>query len=553
MERGPTLEWPVPGAPFALSARRIHEHARLRQVNPFRVSLAEISTAEQAGAVIDLIATSDIDSALTGLTLAGLRDLLRSRTMLGPHWHPVRKAVREGAAREAQAFVLKLARASAARRATRNPPAPLLPPAQPGDVLGVPQLHSRLCDYLEQNPTQRQRPAQWLATLTNLAARGLREEELQRSGLQAWLRSRPEGELLYAADLRAAVDFSALQVSIIANIDETRAQLCLQPSGPRALPAARGVEKLQKHQRRALSYFDPVFGYRIEAIERDSLWGTDRYWQALTYRGTVLRDPVSDHAICDTPESAARRAHAHARERYPKLHAAGAWGRYAWTGGEDYREWLITLPFFPWTYLSSHFDVRNVLAHVRCDLREGAEGERVLLLQEVQSDWMQDMRRELADIPDPDLEHRAAPFLREWPALALKLMCLHAAHTGCDAIAWLRGQHQADRYGGQGRDGLENVYDRELPRAADRIVKAFSLTRGALDVYVPRNFRIRSVEDRYEVLDLEGNVLGTAGTFIEARRFVPDGAHEELCSVHGVRLTTEARVRLKQVGLAIWG
>ena len=80
------------------------------------------------------------------------------------------------------------------------------------------------------------------------------------------------------------------------------------------------------------------------------------------------------------------------------------------------------MPFLRWDYLEGHFDVRNVLAHVRCDLREGADGERVLLLQEVQSDWMQDLRQDLPGCSDPTLEERAAPFLREWPALTLKLM-----------------------------------------------------------------------------------------------------------------------------------
>jgi hypothetical protein len=416
----------------------------------------------------------------------------------------------------------------------------------------VRHLRSRLCDYLEQNPTQRQRPGQWLGTLANLATRGLRQEELQRSGLQPWLESRDPTELIRGADLRAAVDFSAMRLSIIPNTGETQAQLRLKPSGPRDLPPGRGIEARQPGQRRALRYFDPVFGYRIEAVERDSLWGTDRYWQALTYRGSVLTGPVAGRSICDSAKSAAARAVAHAHVHFPKLHAAGAWGEYAWSGGEDYREWLITLPFHRWTYHSSHFPVRNVLAHVRCDLREGAGGERVLLLQEVQSDWMQEMRRELTDQTEPELEALAAPWMRDWSALALKLMCLHAAHTGCDALAWLRGKHQVDRYEGRGRDGLENLYDRELPRLADRMIKPFGLARGEIDIFVPRNFSIRAVEDCYEVLDIEGQVIGTAGTFQQARRLVPDGAHEELHSVHAIRLSAVDRGRVLECGMFAW-
>ena len=45
------------------------------------------------------------------------------------------------------------------------------------------------------------------------------------------------------------------------------------------------------------------------------------------------------------------------------------------------------------------------------------------------------------------------PFLREWPALTLKLMLLHAAHLGVGAMGWTRGAHQAHRYGGRGAWG----------------------------------------------------------------------------------------------------
>src|SRR5947207_2889854 len=36
-------------------------------------------------------------------------------------------------------------------------------------------------------------------------------------------------------------------------------------------------------------------------------------------------------------------------------------------------------------------------SHMRCDWREGADDEKVLMLHEVQSDWMQDVRRTVQD------------------------------------------------------------------------------------------------------------------------------------------------------------
>ena len=52
------------------------------------------------------------------------------------------------------------------------------------------------------------------------------------------------------------------------------------------------------------------------------------------------------------------------------------------------------------------------------------------------SDWAQIARRKLSagDI-DPD-GPVCPPFMKEWPALAMKLVFLHAAHQGLDAVAW---------------------------------------------------------------------------------------------------------------------
>ena len=209
------------------------------------------------------------------------------------------------------------------------------------------------------------------------------------------------------------------------------------------------------------------------------------------------------------------------------------------------------MPLFPGTFLSDHFDARNVLAHVRCDLREGADGERVLMLHELQSDWMQSARRGLRE-QENGADGRY-PFLREWSAPALKLMLLHAARLGVDAIGWTRGAHQAHRYRGRGAEGLKELYDRTLPREAGRMLKPFGLACETLEVYVPDNFRIRRIEGGYEVRSMEGAVLGVAASFQEARDLLPDGAHERLYAVHGVRLSQAARAAILEQGFPAWG
>lgn len=147
----------------------------------------------------------------------------------------------------------------------------------------------------------------------------------------------------------------------------------------------------------------------------------------------------------------------------------------------------------PGAFRSAHFDEPNILAHVRFNERIDADGNRILFLEEVQSDWAQKGREEgfsskssgevresehadgkfavyvngtiridglpTRQIAEAELKlmlesdhHQGipvAPFVTKteaWVALALKRMIRYAADNGFDAIAWTNGEQQADRY-----------------------------------------------------------------------------------------------------------
>ena len=158
------------------------------------------------------------------------------------------------------------------------------PPAAASDPFGVPSLRS-------------------------LAQKGLRVEELQRSGLIAFLQAiGADAPPLTAKDLAQAVDFSALRVSVIASITEARTQLRFDPASDRPVAKIKGEARPQAGQRRRLQLFDRVLGYRIEELEHAALWGRDRHWQAVTFDGRVLRQRLTQRAIFETPTGAIARA-----------------------------------------------------------------------------------------------------------------------------------------------------------------------------------------------------------------------------------------------------
>lgn len=150
------------------------------------------------------------------------------------------------------------------------------------------------------------------------------------------------------------------------------------------------------------------------------------------------------------------------------------------------------------TYRSSHWDEPNIVAHVRFDDRTGPNGEKVLHVAEVQSDWHQagrdhgyntgdmatkaeqkdgywevttatgqfvsnvygtsaateqeavaDANRRIRENPQstavgnrvPD-----APFKTTWADLALKRVLRHAAENGYHALSWDVGDTHSERY-----------------------------------------------------------------------------------------------------------
>ena len=145
-------------------------------------------------------------------------------------------------------------------------------------------------------------------------------------------------------------------------------------------------------------------------------------------------------------------------------------------------------------YKSSHFDEPNILAHIRVNDRVDADGKKMLLIEEIQSDWhqagrekgyqnkdgkygekvspeeykrgidLQNQQRnqpqaltpsEQAELDDIMGRHMAsipgarvpdAPFKDTWYQLALKRVLKHAADNGYERVGLTTGKQQAQRF-----------------------------------------------------------------------------------------------------------
>ena len=549
----PSLEFRFERGLYGLSARRLWEHTEMGQINVFSKAISSRQELNDAETFIDIVKFDGDAFWLAGLTLADLRarrmprnSRIQAKTLLDQ----LDKS--SGSAAFVSSVRGHLGRC-AIRQALRNQHHQFLPSAKTDDVFGIPLLYSNLQRRLQSMGKSKAGADQWLKTIENFQKKGLRAEELECCGLVPDLAlTTDDDEQFSALEMANQCDFKDLRLSVIPVVNDAQWQLRFTSTPNRQLGKTRNLPKAVVALPRTVTNFDPVLGYRLERVEHQSLWGKEECWQAVTHEGKVIKNELGQSGF-QSARAAANLAASHARQRFPKRVALGRYSHLAWTGGDSYREWLITLPYYPGSYLSGHFKIRNVLAHVRCDGREGADGEQVLMLHEIQSDWAQRARRAISTGQMRAQDEVPPPFMKEWPALVMKLVLLHAAHHGLDAVAWTRGAHQAFRYKGLGAAGLNELYDRTLPREIDRIMKPFGATCELLGVYVPTNFRISQSENGYEVYSSEGALLGTAPTLDNARRYVPDEGHELLYEVHGVRLTAAVRKAIVDSGFPAWG
>jgi hypothetical protein len=329
-----------------------------------------------------------------------------------------------------------------------------------------------------------------------MKAPDVKKEELQFTGLDEFLRDKPNVTKQEVQDFLAnnRVDVQEVRLGEAAAED---------PIG-----IAKRKEIFDKYEPQIQALYKDMDSYGYDT-PREVLQSTDNRLRKLQ----EMRDAEAD-AYYVIPESTPT--------RYQK---------YQLAGGENYREILLTLPNKPmeasaaaelyyknykqkggepnWSelpveaqqsiidsmpsvvrnasdapeYRSSHFDEPNILAHMRVNDRIDADGKKMLLVEEIQSDWHQAGRErgyktkeglekwynqnKLDDDPsfaELNSEQRSviernrdagmggdnavpdAPFKDTWYQLALKRLTKYAAENGYERIGLTTGKQQAERF-----------------------------------------------------------------------------------------------------------
>ena len=366
----------------------------------------------------------------------------------------------------------------------------------------MPDWYSEMARQIDRLPMAAAPAKGWLDAIRGMTAKGVKQDEIEWSGVADWL-ALQEGKVTKEAVLEflAANGVQVQEVTL----------------GNR--PAMRRLADMPAEQAEAIK----------EIIKRNDYLGFDSATEAAReYSRAPDNFDVSD----------ADRAELDRLLGVEGNDGATKYAQYTLPGGQNYREVLLTLPvkttanqeradYEAWAqrnrltpnatmteqryeretgrqappprtmtamesdrarnFKSSHWDQPNVLAHIRLNDRTDADGNRVLFVEEVQSDWGQEGKKrgfkadklteqeqeryedllfksategltvserreyqalndriEASEDPVP-----SAPFVTKtdgWLNLALKRIIKMAADGGYDRVAFITGEQSVARY-----------------------------------------------------------------------------------------------------------
>lgn len=424
------------------------------------------------------------------------------------------------------------------------------------------QLYSALRRRIEGLGMKRAPPRQWRQTLLNLRRSGIRDEELQWSGLLHFLeRAESDGEpMIRRESLLSQIDFSAIRLCLSNELASDRGCGLAFIEVPQSLSRLGAVARVaDAGEVGVLRYVDTLHYYKVGFLKRKggaqpALDG--ERWFALDTIGNRIPGPIPERPYFTTREEAFRAASEHALQHVGLPVAYAPCSRYehkTLCGGDDYREWLLTLPDYPISYYNKHYYERNLLLHIRTKARLDHAGRRLLFIEELQSDWHQAgavqgyQNRWPGRLPP-------APFSKGWVGLAMKLLLMHAAEQGFDGLAWTSGEVQESHYM-RPMSPVRRIYDEEIPRALERLCRPWGghVGRTTVTTKEPR-LNITRQLDKWFIIDSKGHFsTKPRASQREAMRIMARHCKQIDLEVPVLLLDPAMREEIREAGFPLFG
>lgn len=216
----------------------------------------------------------------------------------------------------------------------------------------------------------------------------------------------------------------------------------------------------------------------------------------------------------------------------------------------------MLLEAFPLRYtLAKHFQVSNLLLHIRTSEHVTITGKRVLFVEEIQSDWLQKRDNEYVSYASPDGKVRRMPWFQRWYLLAVNIAMYLAAKENCDGIAFVTGEI-LERHACLDEDesGLRYLYNGMVGRYLRHLSNRWntSLTQHAIAADSQGGPLVK-VGDGYSILTDEGELATRPMDKTAIRRYQIARNRDTLETVPGLLLSSELRTTILQTGVPLFG
>lgn len=447
------------------------------------------------------------------------------------------------------------------------------------------KLWSPLQHHLTASGQTKGTPQQWIGTIRNLQNKGVSPVEIEWSNIIPVLEEHP-APLLPLERLLALLSYKPPCALVLQrHITDEYVPLVRYEKQTRPTNIQPNWFRKGRREARLLHYRDRTFGLCIwlHTEHQPGLFGRHSYWSLSVPRGRKKLTPEPAGRDFASSQEAMAYGRTLVRRMAQRLETAGFVGQtkgvnkfpsYVLPGGEHYTEWLITAPNLYIEYWGPHFELPNIVAHVRSTERTMPNGDCLLVLEEIQSDWNQELREAIQEAKrrnlvegedveliewDEDMEPPPFnPYRNHWLESALRMMLLLAARHQIAGIAWLPGTLHAERFPWANADGLATFYDRIVPAAVEKLAKSWN---AKLDMAqfptLSRNFRVRKVTgaEKWCVSNLvSGQIVGEEfACQYQAEIFRRSKEVAVLESVTTLFLSDEVRADIRKYGLPYLG
>lgn len=347
--------------------------------------------------------------------------------------------------------------------------------------------YSNLLEWLDRLPMRAAPVAQWISTIN--AAKGIREEEIERSELVSVLVDFDADEKL---DKSSLLDFASENLNTCRIELLTERMTTFQPSlqfvaiDPDAIPQlvlSRFSGQVITHSCEHAS-----FGYKIVGVKFEDMFGSGEGWFIFDNRWRLI-PPICGFMNSLDAIDALYTAASNKFSNYVSPASLNRYERYTLLGKKtNYREWLVTLPNWRGIFNNTHFLIENAVLHIRSAVWQEPDGNPLLLVDEIQSDWHA-KGRECGYLQHGEVDENSdavpdAPFIREWHELGIKIAIWIAVHSGISRVAFTTGTQHCERSGEY--DGLRILYDRHIPKSLEKLATRFDCHLGWSDISVKK-------------------------------------------------------------------